>query len=72
MKTSRRTDSQIVVILKQGEAGTPVAALCRDHGMSTATCYKWRIKYGGMNASLIGRLEELEAENSQLMSRIGI
>jgi putative transposase len=66
MKTSRYTDSQIMAILKQGEAGTPVAALCREHGMSTATYYKWRTKYGGMDASLIGRLKELEAENSRL------
>jgi putative transposase len=66
MKTSRYTDSQIMAILKQGEAGTPVAALCREHGMSSATYYKWRTKYGGMDASLIGRLKELEAENSRL------
>jgi putative transposase len=66
MKTSRYTDSQIMAILKQGEAGTPIAALCREHGMSTATYYKWRSKYGGMDASLIGRLKELEAENSRL------
>jgi putative transposase len=66
MKTSKYTDSQIMAILKQGEAGTPVAALCREHGMSNATYYKWRTKYGGMDASLIGRLKELEAENSRL------
>jgi putative transposase len=66
MKTSKYSDSQIMAILKQGEAGTPVAALCREHGMSSATYYKWRTKYGGMDASLIGRLKELEAENSRL------
>jgi putative transposase len=66
MKTSRYTDSQIMAILKQGEAGTPIGALCREHGMSNATYYKWRTKYGGMDASLIGRLKELEAENSRL------
>jgi putative transposase len=55
-----------MAILKQGEAGTPIAALCREHGMSTATYYKWRSKYGGLDASLIGRLKELEAENSRL------
>jgi putative transposase len=66
MKTSRYTDSQIMAILKQGEAGTPAPALCREHGMSSATYYKWRTKYGGMDASLITRLKELEAENSRL------
>jgi len=53
-------------ILKQAESGTPVATLCREHGMSNATFYKWRAKYGGMDASLITRLKELEAENSKL------
>ena len=49
MKTSKFTDSQIMSILKQAESGTPVAALCREHGMSNATFYKWRAKYGGMD-----------------------
>jgi putative transposase len=66
MKTSRYTDSQIMAILKQGEAGIPAPTLCREHGMSSATYYKWRAKYGGMDASLITRLKELEAENSRL------
>ena len=66
MKTSKFTDSQIMSILKQAESGTPVAALCREHGMSNATFYKWRAKYGGMDASLIARLKELEAENAKL------
>jgi len=66
MKTSKFTDSQIMSILKQAEAGTPVATLCREHGMSNATFYKWRAKYGGMDASLITRLKELEAENAKL------
>ena len=66
MKTSKFTDSQIMSILKQAESGTPVAALCREHGMSNATFYKWRAKYGGMDASLITRLKELEAENAKL------
>ncbi len=48
MKTSKFTDSQIMSILKQAESGTPVATLCREHGMSNATFYKWRAKYGGM------------------------
>ena len=66
MKTSKFTDSQIISILKQAESGTPVATLCREHGMSNATFYKWRAKYGGMDASLITRLKELEAENAKL------
>ena len=66
MKTSKFTDSQIMSILKQAESGTPVATLCRGHGMSNATFYKWRAKYGGMDASLITRLKELEAENAKL------
>lgn len=66
MKTSKFTGSQIMSILKQAESGTPVATLCREHGMSNATFYKWRAKYGGMDASLITRLKELEAENAKL------
>lgn len=66
MKTSKFTDSQIMSILKQAESDTPVATLCREHGMSNATFYKWRAKYGGMDASLIARLKELEAENAKL------
>jgi len=66
MKKSRYSDSQILAILKQAEGGTPVPALCREHGMSTATFYKWRAKYGGMDASLMARLKELEAENRRL------
>ncbi len=66
MKTSRYSDSQIMAILKQAESGTPVPALCREHGMSSATFYKWRAKYGGMDASLMARLKELEDENRRL------
>ena len=66
MKTSRYSDSQIISILKQAEAGTPVPELCREHGMSSATFYKWRAKYGGMDASLMARLKELEDENRRL------
>lgn len=66
MKTSKFTDSQIMAILKQAEAGTAVPELCREHGMSSATFYKWRAKFGGMDASLMARLKELEAENSRL------
>lgn len=66
MKKSRYTDSQILAILKQAEAGTPVPTLCREHGMSSATFYKWRARYGGMDASLMARLKELEEENRRL------
>ena len=53
MKTSRFTDSQIIAILKQAEAGSPVPELCREHGISNATFCKWRAKYGGTDASLM-------------------
>ena len=66
MKTSRYSDSQILSILKQAENGIPVTQLCREHGMSSATFYKWRSKYGGMDASLMARMKELERENRQL------
>ena len=66
MKKSRYSDSQIISILKQAEAGTPVPELCREHGMSGASFYKWRAKYGGMDASMMSRLKELEAENTRL------
>ena len=66
MKKSRFTDSQIIAILKQAEAGTPVPELCREHGISSATFYKWRSKYGGMEASMVSRMKELEEENRRL------
>ena len=66
MKKSRRTDSQILSIIKQNESGKSVPDLCREHGMSTATFYTWRSKYGGMDASLMKRMKELEDENRRL------
>ena len=66
MKKSRFTDSQILAILKATEDGQPVPALCREHGMSSASFYKWRAKYGGMDASLMKRMKELEDENPRL------
>ncbi|PMO63054.1 transposase [Vibrio breoganii] len=66
MKKSRYTDSQILSILKQAEAGTPIPELCREHCMCSATFYKWRSKYGGMDASLMARMKELEDENRRL------
>ena len=69
MKKSRFTDSQIISILNQAEAGTPVPDLCREHTISNATFYKWRAKFGGMDASLMARMEELEEENRRLKKR---
>ena len=66
MKKSRFTDSQILAVLKQAEAGTPVPNLCREHGVSSATFYKWRSKYGGMDASMVSQLKELQDENRRL------
>ena len=59
MKISRYSDSQILAILKQAESGTPITVLCRDHGMSSASFYKWRAKFGGMDASMMKRMKEL-------------
>lgn len=66
MKKSKFSESQIVSILKANEAGRSVNELCKEHSISQATFYNWRNKYGGMDASLIKRLRELEAENSKL------
>ena len=66
MKKSKFTDSQIMAILKQAENGVPVPELCREHGMSNSAFYKWRAKYGGMDASLMARMKELEEENRRL------
>ena len=66
MKKSRYSDSQIISILKQAEAGTPATTLCREHGMSDATFYKWRAKFGGMDVSMMARMKELEEENRRL------
>ena len=61
-----RTESQIVAILKEAEAGMPVKDICRKYGISNSTFYKWREKYGGMEASDVRRLKELEEENRRL------
>jgi len=66
MKKSRFSDHQILAILKQAESGMPVPALYREHGMSSATFYRWRAKFGGMDASKMSRLKELEEENRRL------
>jgi len=66
MKRSKFTDSQIIAILKEAESGIRVPDLCRTHGMSDATFYKWRAKFGGMDASMMKRMKELEEENRRL------
>ena len=66
MKKSRFTDSQILDAIKRVEAGMAVPDLCRELGISTATFYKWRARYGGMDVSMMARMKELEAENARL------
>ena len=66
MKRSKFTDSQIMEVLKRVDAGLAVPEICRELGISTATFYKWRAKYGGMDTSMIARMKELEAENARL------
>ena len=66
MKKSRFTDSQIMDAIKRVEAGLAVPEICRELGVSTATFYKWRSKYGGMDVSMMARMKELEAENARL------
>jgi putative transposase len=66
MKRSRYTEEQIIGILKEQEAGVPVAELCRKHGMSDATFYNWKSKYGGLEVSEAKRLRSLETENAKL------
>lgn len=62
----RFSESQIINILKQAEGGTPVSQLCREHGMSSASFYKWRSKYGGMDASMICEMKAMAAECKRL------
>jgi putative transposase len=66
MKNSRFTESQIVSILKEADAGAKVKEICRRHGISDVTFYNWKSKYGGMQASDLKRLKEMEAELSKL------
>ena len=66
MKRSRFTEEQIIAILREQETGVPVADLCRKHGLSSPTFYKWKAKYGGMDVSEARRLKTLEDENAKL------
>ena len=66
MKRSKFTDSQIMDALKRVDAGLAVPDICRELGISSATFYKWRAKYGGMDTSMMARMKELEAENARL------
>ena len=66
MRKSGYTESQIIGILKEVENGMKVDDVCRQHGMSSATYYKWKSKYGGLDASELKRIKELESENSKL------
>ena len=66
MRKSKFSESQIMGILAEGEAGLPVGEVCRKHGISSATYYQWRSKYAGMSVPELKRVKELEAENARL------
>ena len=66
MKLSKYSEPQIMGVLRQAEGGVPVADLCREHGMSSVLFYRWRAKYGGMDASMISQMKGIEDENRRL------
>ena len=66
MRKSKFSETQIVAFLKQAESGIPIPAICREQGIGLSTFYKWRSQYGGMEASDVQRLKELEEENRKL------
>ena len=70
MKKSRFTDSKIMDALKRAEAGLAVPEVCRELGISSATFYKWRAKFGGMDVSMMTRMKELEDENRRLRKMV--
>jgi putative transposase len=72
IKRCRFTDSQIAEALKRVEAGLSVPELCRERGLSSATFYKWRAKYGGVDISMMARLKELEVENAQPQGGVNV
>lgn len=66
MKNGRFSDAQMMAVLRQAEGGVPVSELCREHGMSSASFYKWRAKFGGMDASLIAGMKDMAEQNRRL------
>ena len=66
IKTALFSDAQIMGILRQAESGVPVSELCREHGMSSASFYKWRSRYGGMDASMVSEMKAMADENRRL------
>ena len=66
MKNGRFSDAQIMGILKRSESGVPVSELCREHGMSSASFYKWRAKFGGMDASMVSQMKAMADENRRV------
>ena len=66
MKGTRHSEEQIIAIVKQGEAGLTTAELCRQHGITEQTYYRWKAKYGGMESGEAKRLKQLEEENAKL------
>ena len=70
MKTGRYGDAHIMGVLKQAEGGVPVSELCRERGMRSASFYKWRAKFGGMDSSLIGEMKDLTEQNRRLKKRL--
>jgi len=70
MKKSRYTEEQIIAILKQHEAGVKTSDLCREHGISDATFYNWKAKYGGLDVSEAQRLRQMEDENRRLKALV--
>jgi len=66
MKNGRFGDAQIMAVLKQAEGGVPVSELCREHGMSSSSIYKWRAKFGGMDVSLVAEMNDMAEQNRRL------